>query len=95
MGIQYSNNDDLHGSENMSPYDEPIVIQDIEEYRQTAGGRRRGNSQENTIICTIILIVINVLVYLACIGKDNYSLTGGLNYQHVVENHEYVSTFWI
>jgi rhomboid protease GluP len=89
MGIEYSNNDNLYGSEYVSPYDEPVVIQDIEEYRQAAGGRHRNIPQENKVICTIIFIAVNVLVYLACIGKENYTETGGLNYQHVVENHEY------
>ncbi len=41
------------------------------------------------MICTILIILINVLVYFACLATENYISTGGANYQYIVENAEY------
>ncbi|MCM1288166.1 MAG: rhomboid family intramembrane serine protease [Clostridium sp.] len=44
---------------------------------------------ETLPICTIFLIVINVIVFVACVTKNNVSRTGGANYEYVVEMGEY------
>lgn len=43
----------------------------------------------NMMICTILLIIINVLVFLQCQGIDNYTATGGANYRDIMEGREY------
>lgn len=44
---------------------------------------------KNKIICTILLIIINVIVYWRCLGIDRYSATGGANYRDIIEGGEY------
>ena len=57
---------------------------------QMGGGASPQPQIKRTIpIVTIALIVANVIAGIMCIGVDNYSRTGGLNYQYVKLNGEY------
>ena len=54
---------------------------------QMGGGASPQPQIKRTIpIVTIALIVANVIAGIMCIGVDNYSRTGGLNYQYVKLN---------
>lgn len=44
---------------------------------------------ENKMICTLILIVVNVIIYLQCTGIDHYAAAGGANYRDIIEGEEY------
>ena len=82
-----NNNEDSKGLYE-EPFDEPYVINDISntDNNQIDNDRR---VQGNFPICTIFLIVINVIVFAACATKNNFSRTGGANYEYVVEMGEY------
>lgn len=43
----------------------------------------------NIMICTILLVVINIIVFLQCKGIDNYTATGGANYRDIIQGREY------
>lgn len=68
--------------------DEPYIINDISGVgsRQPDNGRRL---QGNFPICTVFLILINVIVFATCATKDNFSRTGGASYEYVVGMGEY------
>lgn len=69
--------------ENQKPEIEEIEIEeeDFLPYEETV--------PDNKIICTILLIAINVLVYWKCTGINHYSWTGGANYRDIIEGGEY------
>lgn len=69
-------------------FDEPYIINDISNAysNQPDNGTR---VQGSFPICTIFLIIINVIVFAACATKNNFSRTGGANYEYVVEMGEY------
>ena len=57
---------------------------------QMGGGEFQQPQMKRMIpIVTITLILANVIAGIMCIGVDNYSRTGGLNYQYVKLNGEY------
>lgn len=57
---------------------------------QMGGGVSPQPQIKRTIpIVTIALIVANVIAGIMCIGVDNYTSTGGLNYEYVKLNREY------
>lgn len=68
--------------------DEPYIINDISNasLKQPDNGTRL---QGSFPICTVFLIVINVIVFAACATKNNFSRTGGACYEYVVEMGEY------
>lgn len=84
----FENNNEDSKSLYEEQFDEPYVINDISATynKQTDNGRR---FQGSFPICTIFLIVINVIVFAACATKNNFSRTGGANYEYVVEMGEY------
>ncbi|MDO5149619.1 MAG: rhomboid family intramembrane serine protease [Oscillospiraceae bacterium] len=50
---------------------------------------KKNSSQNNLIICTMLIIITNIVIYLLCIGNDNYFHVGGLNYEYLTINKEY------
>ncbi len=57
---------------------------------QMGGGEFQQPQMKRMIpIVTITLILANVIAGIMCIGVDNYSRTGGLNYEYVKLNKEY------
>ncbi|MGN0368370.1 MAG: rhomboid family intramembrane serine protease [Wujia sp.] len=44
---------------------------------------------QNKKIVTILLIIINTVVYFLCLKADDYRHVGGLNYQFIMQNKEY------
>lgn len=46
-------------------------------------------SDKPKLICTLIIIISNVIAYVLCFGKANYFEVGGLNYEYIMMNKEY------
>ncbi len=80
-GLDWQQFDEQH-------FDEPYIINNISNAysNQPDNGTR---VQGGFPICTIFLIIINVIVFAACATKNNFSRTGGANYEYVVEMGEY------
>ncbi len=88
----FENNNEDNKSFYEEQFDEPYVINDISNtYSKQIDNDRR--VQGNFPICTIFFIVINVIVFAACATKNNFSRTGGANYEYVVEMGEYGRLF--
>lgn len=66
--------------------EEPIYVEEPI-YRKLSSEEETG--PHNQIICTILLIVVNVIIFWNCTGIENYAATGGANYRDVVEGGEY------
>lgn len=66
--------------------EEPIYVEESV-YREFSSDEE--SVPRNQIICTILLIAANVIIYLKCTGIENYSATGGANYRDIVEGGEY------
>lgn len=64
-------------------------IEDIEEIEDIEFLPYEEIVPDNKIICTILLIAINVIVYWKCTDIPYYSKTGGANYRDIIEGGEY------
>lgn len=84
----FENNNEDNKSIYEEQFDEPYVINDISNtYSKQIDNDR--SFLENFPICTIFLIAINIIVFAACATNNNFSRTGGANYEYVVEMGEY------
>ncbi len=85
---KFENNNEAEKGLDWQQFDEPYIINDISNAysNQPDNGTR---VQGSFPICTIFLIIINVIVFAACATKNNFSRTGGANYEYVVEMGEY------
>ncbi|MDE6851272.1 MAG: rhomboid family intramembrane serine protease [Lachnospiraceae bacterium] len=63
-------------------WQEPIYVE-LPQDEDTVPGNK------NMMICTILLIIINVIVFFQCQGIDNYTATGGASYGDIIERGEY------